>query len=711
MKRATATASDARRAGARALVTDDISESMLLGVAGVHLDDTPETRSSLLAAIARHPQLMASTPMAGESIVDFDVSPDGRTVVTYDRANHVRLYDIETGRLLEDFQAGSNRPLSWASIQTRFSPDGQTLAVVMAAPSPQAVMLLDAQTLEPYPVQPGGAPRGRRYALDVTFSSDGHHLAAAMWPVFGRGDNATTTDARAFVWDLRHPRQPTARLTLGEGNSGLALSPDGSVLYSTQPLTIHHLATRKSVPVPDPAPAYRIAISPDGSVLAGIGEHGGGPMLLDPATGQLLRRLPGDGDIGFIVRFSADSSRLATVTFNKREAVVWDIQSGDMVARVPLAEGGEANDLGADGSTLYTAGGESTLHQWDVDGERQFIKQVALVPFEIGDLSFVRPSPGGDFIVFPMGSKIAFFDVAVSRMAEPVDRGDGYADHTGGSWHPDGTHFALATGGEIRIWDARTNELVRAGSPSGASVTGVDYSTDGSRLVIGELSGKVTMLDPSNLTPVGEPVDLNEAVTSVTAGPDNRTAIALTGFEDPSGFWSGSTTTWVFIDLEAGEILDQGSLGFSGRVVDFSADGRRAAVGGTNGELLVLDLDTGQPVRPPQRIHDIVLAVTYSPDGTQLLTSGADGSNGLWDGQTGELLARVTTPQRFTEAGFESDPNTVLIAPLWGGAVYEWDTPIAYAIDYARQAAGRDFTEAEWAEQFGDRPYQDTCPD
>ena len=45
------TSAEARRAGARALSTDDIDESMPLAAAGVQLDDSPETRSSLLAAL------------------------------------------------------------------------------------------------------------------------------------------------------------------------------------------------------------------------------------------------------------------------------------------------------------------------------------------------------------------------------------------------------------------------------------------------------------------------------------------------------------------------------------------------------------------------------------------------------------------------------------------------------------------------------------
>ena len=101
--------------------------------------------------------------------------------------------------------------------------------------------------------------------------------------------------------------------------------------------------------------------------------------------------------------------------------------------------------------------------------------------------------------------------------------------------------------------------------------------------------------------------------------------------------------------------------------------------------------------------------MTYSPDGQQLLTSGPDSSVRLWNGVTGEPIARVATPQRFNEAGFGREPNSVLIAPLEGGPVQMWDTRVQSALDFACRVAGRDFTEAEWVEQFGDRPYQRVC--
>ena len=68
------------------------------------------------------------------------------------------------------------------------------------------------------------------------------------------------------------------------------------------------------------------------------------------------------------------------------------------------------------------------------------------------------------------------------------------------------------------MWDARTGRLVVRARPAGRFVSALDYSTDGSRLVIGELSGEVTMLDSADLTPVGRPAELDDAVRSISLG-------------------------------------------------------------------------------------------------------------------------------------------------------------------------------------------------
>ena len=417
-----------------------------------------------------------------------------------------------------------------------------------------------------------------------------------------------------------------------------------------------------------------------------------------------------EGDQPFYLSFSDDGRRIATVEFNRREAVVWEVATGEKLARVPIVTGGEASDLGADGSTVYTAGSDGVLRHWDVDGDRRFVAQVASVPLRLADSDFVRPSPDGRFLAYSIGDDVAFFDTHSGQVSATVTQGTGYRRRTNAQWHPAGVHFAAVTNGEIRIWDARTGQVVARAQPAGKQVSTLDYSTDGSRLVIGDLSGQVTMLDSSDLTPVGRPARLDHPIRAISSGPDNRTAIALTGFESASGFWVGSSPQWAKLDLETGHAVTVRDVGFDAGTVEVSPDGTRAAIGGWAGELMVLDLASDEPVREPVTIHDLVLDLTYSEDGSRLLTSGFDYQNALWDGRTGELIASVVTPQLGTEATFTRDGDTVLIAPGRAGAVFEWDTRPDHALEFACRVAGRDFTKEEWADHFGDRPYQHVCP-
>jgi len=338
----------------------------------------------------------------------------------------------------------------------------------------------------------------------------------------------------------------------------------------------------------------------------------------------------------------------------------------------------------------------------------------------------VQPSPGGAFVAYPnvaqggvqavdpASSHVRFLDVHTGKVGPPLDRGTGYRPpHGEGSWHPDGVHYALPTGGQIRIWDARTGELITQGSPSGPFIRAIDYSPDGTRLVVGELSGRVTMLDATTLSPVGRPVRLDDAVCCVSAGPDNHTAIALTGFDEASGFWVGwnTATKWTLVDLDSGTVLNHGQLGFHGRTVAYSPDGQHIAVGGTDGHVLELDARTGEPLRPPVPGHEgTVESLSYSPNSQRILTSSIDATVGLWDAATGLPLARVVAPKWPLAAEFDADSHTVIIAPLWDGPVYQWDTRTDHALDFACRIAGRDFTPTQWRDHFGDRRYQETCP-
>ena len=135
-------------------------------------------------------------------------------------------------------------------------------------------------------------------------------------------------------------------------------------------------------------------------------------MLLDATNGELVKHLPGNGETGWFTAFSGDGSRVATVTSGTREGLVWEVRTGALLAQPALGTNGEAVDLAADGATLYTAGADSALRQWDLDEDRRFVPEVATTgPGRLGWQSGEQPdpAPGGDLVAFPSEEQVRFF--------------------------------------------------------------------------------------------------------------------------------------------------------------------------------------------------------------------------------------------------------------------------------------------------------------
>ena len=119
--------------------------------------------------------------------------------------------------------------------------------------------------------------------------------------------------------------------------------------------------------------------------------------------------------------------------------------------------------------------------------------------------------------------------------------------------------------------------------------------------------------------------------------------------------------------------------------------------------MLILDLRAGA-ARPPSRSsrNDVI-------DSVDVLTGRSRAS---WPPEVRRqrrrcrtarpamLLARVLTPQHDHRGRLPGGPGSVLIVDVGLDPVYEWDTDLEHAVDFACRVAGRDLTEAEWAAQF-----------
>ena len=714
-----AMAADAGRAGAKAVVEDDIDASMLLAVAGVRLDDTPESRANLLAVLAKNSQLIRSFETESLDIGGLDVSPDGRTVVVHDWTGTALLYDLKTGKRTAEHrpenQPGQETADGWGAV---FSPDGRHLAVGMPSPTTQPVQLLDPKTLEPV-AESQQLPRSGlpARATHVSYSRDGNSLTAMLHSY----RNGTPIDGTTvLVWDVRPGGPPKVRMTLQLSDDvvdgGLVMSPDGSRLYTSRPLSAYDVATGTRRYWRSELNYGYVDVTPDGTTLAvggylpGSNLDPGHVLLVPAATGLRERPLRGHGEAIARVRFSHRGTRLVTTTA-ELQASVWDVSAGRVVEDIHVGQAGlHGVGFSPDDATLYVAN-EGALRSWDLAGGRRYIAQ--LTQPTGGDYGCIVPAPGGKTIYRQGPSGVSFINVETQKATRPVLLlpGGWWESDTGNcvAWHPNGERAATMKAGVLRVWNARTGEPVADRRVSGSRVSDFHYAgRDGSRLAIGQASGVATLLDSDTLDQVGTPVQLNGSINWLSASPDGHTVAVLTGDNVAGG---GRTTGWALLDLEAGKVIRSRQLALRDpEVVAFSPDERHIAVTSAQGEVLVLDTTTGEPARPPAKVHRGANSLAFSADGSLLVAPGTDGAVSLYDGATGAPLGSVVVPNRTpVTVDFDSDGHTVLIAS-YDDAIYTWDTRLEHAIDYACRAAGRDLTAEEWRENFRDRPYRKTCP-
>ena len=475
---------EAGRAGVKAVVEPDIDRSLLLAVASARSERSSETLGSLLAALAKYPQLVRSIKTEQLDVTALEVSPDGTKAALHDVGGDVVVYDLATGA-----QVGSFRPrpapagallIGVTSGGADYSPldysaDGRVLAVGLAGLSRRPVRLLDPGTLRPlehqqsltFPV-PGNLAK-------LEFSKDGTALLALTYD-FADGIREPVTGATLAIWDVT-PTDAGVRLTprlrrsLGlESEAGL--SPDGRIVYTTHPLTAYDARSGRVLWRRPGGGVEKLDVSPDGRLLALTSRDSDQTdvVLVDAATGQTRRRLAGHAGELTVARFSPSGATLVSTAVD-RTGIVWNVATGRVVTRLPLSRSRVYGvGFSPDDSRLYTASDDGALRTWTLSGASRTLQQVK----PPGEFVFgcTYPGPGGHRIA-TMGPKGIRFTNLATGHTTAWDKTFNLDDsQTCGRWHPDGRHFVTTALGIVRVFDSDTGRIIheakvqRARSPT-----------------------------------------------------------------------------------------------------------------------------------------------------------------------------------------------------------------------------------------------------
>ena len=502
-------------------------------------------------------------------------SPDGKILagtgidaIERTRTGVVKLYDVETGRLINTLTATQRTKLrEWTKrvSSIAFSPNGQLLASGSADDG--TIRLWDIKTGQNTAIFTA-KPEDGSSMLCVAFSPDGTKLAVGS----AEGIKLLEVPTGKHIYTRQH-------IDVGKLDSpvyifSVAFSPDGRKLASTswdgvklwdaetgQNLTTLGGHTR----VVD-----SVAFSPDGLTLASNSVDGA--QVWDVDTGRHITTLAGSPNFVTSIAYSPDGTRLATGSANARNAEhtikLWDVETGqnlttlqghtDLVTTVAYSR---------DGTLLASGSKDKTVKLWAVST--------------------------GENIVTLQGHEKLVFSIAFS---------------------PDGTK--LASGSEdtsIRLWEIPTGRTIYILGGVNSPQVQVEVLP---ALRPGEDINELQTDDAVDT----EPEIIRGLVLSVAFSPD--------GTKLASASWDG-VRLW---DAGAGQYLttlasEPESSSFS---VAFSPDGTKLACGSWEDRVELWDVSTQKHIASFPGHTGWIRAVAFSPDGTKLVSGSVDGTMLLW---------------------------------------------------------------------------------
>ena len=439
----------------------------------------------------------------------------------------------------------------------------------------------------------------------------------------------------------------------------------------------------------DPASVVRgVSLSPDGRLLAGswVGDEDL-VMVRDIATGAVVLQVdstPEDGESATTTAFSPDGSRVATTV--------------DGVTRViDLATGATVFDLvvdafsmlsiqwSPDGSRIATGGADDDVRVWDArTGEQELAlahgANVWAVAWDAGGTQLAAGGTDGVTRVWDLTSPDRAQEVVLSALSTRTGV-------IGVDFTTDGSRLLtgdVGTGPERHVtsWDLGPAGTAEHGvyPVAGRGYSGLDWTDDGRVLVQGTGSGAATFRDVASgrvlkvLGPhEGMPADAIGAVYGLDVSEDG-TLVAVTGGDD-------TVTAW---DVGTGdELFSVGTNGWADSL-EWTPDGRHLAVStwGRNrpgGSVVVLDLTGGVVAELRASPGELMTEVDVGPDGRIVVVDGEfEGYRStpigatVWDWRTDRVVEVIEGD--FTVAQLSPHGDRLALASRTSVAVREMGT-------------------------------------
>jgi len=501
----------------------------------------------------------------------------------------------------------------------------------------------------------------------VAYSPDGKRIATTNW------------NNSAKVWDVASGQLLMTLSGHTESVNGVAFSPDGRLIATASDdgtAKIWDAGTGKELLTLSghDGSVHDISFSPDGRYLASASDDGTA-IILNVKTGKEELTYSGHGDTVFDVAYSPDGKLVATSGLDEYVRI-WNAVTGDELLALPFKGGDQLRglDFSPDGSQIAVTSTQAPYGRvWDVTTGEIVINGFPGHRDALVDIVF---SPDGKFIATASSDTTAkIWDAESGELIYTL------AGHTlpvtGVAFDPSGKYVATTSWDmSTRIWSVQpTSEALFIPIEAPWSMR-VSYSPDGNGILANDPDDKSAKV--WGVTTGSELQNLSGELSLASYSPDEKIIAAVS--DKDIIFWDADTGKQKFtITGHTAPIT----------CLSFSPDGTRLISGSSNGELIVWDMVAGKQMLKLQGVTEgfspfvkyEIFAVAFSPDGKYILTGNTYGEATLWDASNGKKLStkifeEAVGNHSFPDIGFDIafSPDSKSAAITGGiGTVRVWN--------------------------------------
>ena len=639
-----------------------------------------------------------------ETVTALAINPDGKTFVTGSRDKSIRVWDLNTTKVIRTLQGHTDEITSLV-----FSKDGTQLA---SASKDQNIRIWNLSSSDEHRNFAGHDG----YVWSAVFSPDGKIFASAgadrtiVIRIAATGEIIKKIDAHALAV------------------TALAFSPDGTQLASSggdQLVKLWNLKTGELLKEfkGHTSAVMAVALSSDGKqILSGGADKIA--KLWDVEKGNVFHDLPdvrspissvclrkdgkqaivgcADGTLhifnltdapketGFIgahlsgvgaLAYNPDGSKLATCGGDKL-VKLWKVP--DSGAPTPLAElRGHANPVSSvafsnDGRLLASGGGDLIVKVWDVQNGTE----VRSLRGHADWISSVAFGADSRFILSASVDKtVKIWELSNEETTPPVGhtrRLNTLAVSANGK--------LLASGSDdrtIKIWDTLTGQELYTLVEHTGEVTALAFDPTGEQLISGGEDRKLRLWDLKTKKVIST-IDCDRVPVIVFTAKGDK---FLAWFLRPGIANQNASTVQVF-DKDSKPLHVLTERDKSVNCLAFTSDGEWVAMGSPDGNVRIWDIAKQErPLGGDMPVHQKALGdLVFTPDKKKLVTGDEDGEIKIWDlakkeaiktiqAHKGGLnnLAMSPDGKRFVTVGQNGEMR------LWdvekGEKIKEWDLP------------------------------------